>query len=400
MRPSGIGGMAVIEGVMMKNKDEYAVAVRKPDNEIVIEKKTQKSFSDKVKLFKLPILRGMLAFVDSMVIGVKILSYSASFFEEEEEMPQTSKQKKKPIDKKKNIDKNKKQKSNAKNIKQDKKMAEKKEETGISALMMISAVGLSIAMSIGFFMVLPFLVSQLLTKVVTNNLVLSLIEGVIRILIFIGYVTAISQMTYIKRVFMYHGAEHKTINCLENGFELNVENVKWQSKHHKRCGTSFMLIVMFISIIFFIFIPVGNLIMRIVSRILLVPIIAGVSYEFIRLAGKSDSKLVNILSKPGMWMQSLTTKEPDDSMIEVAIMSVEAVFDWHVFLEAAAAGETVNNKVNKKISKEIKKKVDLTPVKPTITRKAEEEEDDILNALDKYLDFGKEKETSASAEDN
>jgi len=400
MRPSGIGGMAVIEGVMMKNKDEYAVAVRKPDNEIVIEKKTQKSFSDKVKLFKLPILRGMLAFVDSMVIGVKILSYSASFFEEEEEMPQTSKQKKKPIDKKKNIDKNKKQKSNAKNIKQDKKMAEKKEETGISALMMISAVGLSIAMSIGFFMVLPFLVSQLLTKVVTNNLVLSLIEGVIRILIFIGYVTAISQMTYIKRVFMYHGAEHKTINCLENGFELNVENVKWQSKHHKRCGTSFMLIVMFISIIFFIFIPVGNLIMRIVSRILLVPIIAGVSYEFIRLAGKSDSKLVNILSKPGMWMQSLTTKEPDDSMIEVAIMSVEAVFDWHVFLEAAAAGETVNNKVNKKISKEIKKKVDITPVKPTITRKAEEEEDDILNALDKYLDFGKEKETSASAEDN
>ena len=218
MKPSGIGGMAVIEGVMMKNKDEYAIAVRKPNNEITVEKKTHKNFGDRVKLFKLPIFRGMLAFVDSMVIGMKVLNFSASFFEDEEE----GEKPKKEVSEKSNV------------------------------LLMILAVIASMAISISLFMVLPVLISNLFTKWTDNVFLLSLSEGIIRILIFIGYVLAASQMKEIKRVFMYHGAEHKTINCLENGFELTVENVKWQSKAHKRCGTSFMLLIMFISLVFFI----------------------------------------------------------------------------------------------------------------------------------------------------
>ena len=300
MKPSGIGGMAVIEGVMMKNKDEYAIAVRKPNNEIIVDKKKHKDFAEKVKLFKLPIFRGILAFVDSMVVGIKVLNFSASFFEEEEEAAE----------------------------KEKKDVSEKG-----NALLMALAVIASLAISISLFMVLPVLVSNLFAKRIDSIFVLSLMEGILRLVIFIGYILLASQMKEIKRVFMYHGAEHKTINCLENGFELTVENVKWQSKAHKRCGTSFMLLVMLISLVFFIVLRPPTLMWRILSRILLVPAIAGLSYEFIRLAGKSENKVVNILSKPGLWMQSLTTKEPDDEMIEVAIQSVDAVFDWRGFLE-------------------------------------------------------------------
>ena len=400
MKPSGIGGMAVIEGVMMKNKDEYAVAVRKPDNEIVVEKSNYMSFSEKVKLFKLPIFRGMLAFVDSMVLGVKILSFSASFFEEEEVVVTESKNvkinekstgkktEKKSHNKAENKGNNVKA-STVKNVNKNEKNMDAKKDGAkneqANALLMAAAVVMSIGIAVLFFMVLPVLAAQLFSRFITNHMALSVLEGVLRILIFIGYVTAVSQMPDIKSVFMYHGAEHKTINCLENGFELNVENVKWQSKLHKRCGTSFMLIVMMISVIFFIFVPVNNIAMRILTRILLVPIIAGVSYEFIRLAGKSESKLVDILSKPGMWMQGLTTREPDDSMIEVAIKSVESVFDWKAFLDTELTDKKLSKKEKNKIDKKLQPVVaDGEDVAPKV-EDIEEEEDDILKALDTLI---------------
>lgn len=304
MKSSGIGGQAVIEGVMMKNKDVYAVAVRKPGNEIAVEKGTWESISEKYKILKLPILRGVLAFIESMTIGMKTLTFSASFYEEEEEV--------KPG----------------------------KVETAFSKIFKGNAekivmgltVLLSIVMAIGIFMILPFFISEFFQKHIDSQITLAIIEGVFRIFLFIAYVMAISQMKDIKRVFQYHGAEHKTINCIEHGYELTVENVRPQSKEHKRCGTSFMLVVMFFSIIFFLFIKTDTLWLRIVTRLLLVPVIAGVSYEFIQLAGRSDSKIMGILSKPGLWLQGLTTKEPEDDMIEVAIQSVEAVFDWRAYL--------------------------------------------------------------------
>jgi len=321
-----------MEGVMMKNQDTYAIAVRKPNNEIVVEKNTHKNFSDKVKLFKLPIFRGMIVFVDSLVIGLKALNYSASFFEDEEEQNK---------DKKKNKEK-------------DKKKEKKKAEQS-NALMMAAAVILSIGLSIALFMVLPVLISGIFSKLVTNHYALTLMEGLIRLAIFIGYVLIASQMSEIKRVFMYHGAEHKTINCVENGFELTVENVRWQSKQNKRCGTSFMLFVMVISLIIFLFLPSGNLGWRILTRVLLIPVISGISYEFIRFAGKTDNVVLNFLSKPGLLMQGLTTKEPDDSMIEVAIKSVEAVFDWQAFLEASEK-KTEGKRIGKKARKPARKK--------------------------------------------
>jgi len=441
MKPSGIGGMAVMEGVMMKNKDVYAVAVRKPNNEIAVEKNTHKDFSDKVKLFKLPIFRGMIAFVDSMVIGIKVLNYSASFFEEEEEQSQTDKKDKKQAKSKDNATKIQEKEfiieelsvtecgsSKAKDIDSEEiRIKKEKKAERSSALLMAAAVLVSIVISVTLFMVLPVLISNLFSKIITQRIYLSLLEGILRIVIFISYVLLASRMPDIKRVFMYHGAEHKTINCLENGFELTVDNVKQQSKQHKRCGTSFMLLVMMISLVIFIFLPPLTLVWRILSRVLLVPIIAGISYEFIRLAGKSDSKLVNILSKPGLLMQGLTTKEPDDSMIEVAIQSVEAVFDWRGFLETSAASETVYKKEKKEVAKEVNKSVikntnnnthlnrntinnsannnekkaadtylenqkhkdeaATVSIKPAKPNTSEEEDDEILRALDKYLDL-------------
>lgn len=316
-----------MEGVMMKNKEEYAVAVRKPNNEIVVQKSIYKDFSNKVKLFKLPIFRGMLAFVDSLVIGIKSLNFSASFFDDEEDS-QTGNRKN-----------GKNKKSDSKSKAADKKATESKasddrkaDDSKSNAALVALAVVLSIILSVALFMVLPALIIELFKKFISNRFLLSFVEGILRLAIFIGYVVLASMLTDIKRVFMYHGAEHKTINCLENGFELTVENVRWQSKQHKRCGTSFMLIVILVSLLIFIILPTTGLFWRVISRILLVPFIAGISYEFIRLAGRSDSRVVNIFSKPGLWMQRLTTKEPDDAMIEVAIKSVEAVFDWRAFL--------------------------------------------------------------------
>ena len=244
----------------------------------------------------MPILRGVFNFIDSLVLGMQTLTYSASFFEEEEAT--------------------------------DKKVDAKKENA-----MMGGTVVLSIVLAVGIFMMLPYFISSFFQKLIPSSLLLALLEGVIRLAIFIGYVALISLMEDIRRVYMYHGAEHKCINCIEHGMDLNVENVRKSSRLHKRCGTSFLLIVMFLSILFFMFIRVDSAILKVVLRLLLIPVIAGVSYEFIRLAGRSDNAIVNLISKPGLWLQKITTREPDDEMIEVAIKSVEAVFDWKTYVE-------------------------------------------------------------------
>ncbi len=295
MRYSGIGGQAVMEGVMMKNDDKYAVAVRKTNHEIELKVSKQKTSKTVDLLKKIPVLRGVVSFVDSLYLGMSTLMYSASFFEEEEENK----------DSKKDVN------------------SEKKEK-----VLMGLTVAFSIVMALAIFFALPYFLSGFFKKIISSKMLLAFIEGVIRLTILITYIGLISLTPDIKRTFMYHGAEHKCINCIEHGMELNVENVRKSSKQHKRCGTSFLIIVMLISIVFFMFIRVDSKILQLLLRLLLVPVIAGVSFEFIRLAGRFDNPIVNILSLPGLLMQHLTVKEPDDDMIEVGIASVEAVFDW------------------------------------------------------------------------
>lgn len=303
MKSSGIGGQAVMEGIMMKNGDTYAVAVRKPDKEIVVKKDVHKSFVKHEKLTKLPFLRGIFNFIDSLVLGMGTLTYSAEFYEEDEEP-----------------------------TKLDKALEKFMGGFGEKFIMGMT-VAVSIILAVAVFMILPYFLAELLKTIIVSDVVLALIEGVIRVAILLGYILLISKIEDIQRVFMYHGAEHKCINCIEHGLELNVENVMKSSKEHKRCGTSFLLVVMVVSIIFFLFIRVDSAWLRVALRILLVPAIAGVSYEFIRLAGRSENKVVETLSKPGMMLQRLTTSEPDESMVEVAIKAVEAVFDWKAYLE-------------------------------------------------------------------
>lgn len=320
MKPSGIGGQAVIEGVMMKNGNKYAVAVRKPNKEIAVERHTLPA--RKNKLLSLPIVRGVVAFVDSLSLGMKTLSYSASFYEEEEE-----------------------------ESKFEKKLNEITKGHADGILNGFTMV-LAILLALGIFVVAPMLLAGFLAAKIENTTLLAVLEGVFRLLIFILYIVLIARMKDIKRLFMYHGAEHKTINCIEHGLPLTVKNVKKQSREHKRCGTSFMLTVMLVSIIFFIFIRVENTLLRFAVRLLLIPVIAGVSYEFIRFAGKSNNIIVNLLSRPGMWLQALTTREPDESMIEVAIASVEAVFDWEEFISK-------NNKKSKKSGKKAEETINV-----------------------------------------
>jgi len=310
-RSCGIGGQAVLEGIMMKNKEKYAVAVRKPDKEIELMVDEYKSFSEGKKILSLPFIRGIFNFVDSMVLGIKTLMYSSQFYEEEEE--------KEPE-------------------------AEKKAGSKAEDILMGLTVMLSVVFSVALFIVLPYFISEFLKNSlnISSNTVLSVVEGVVRIAIFILYIVLISMMKDIKRTYMYHGAEHKCINCIEDGRELNVENVRISSRLHRRCGTSFLFLVMFISIAAFILVSAllpqstGKLV-KVAVRLLLVPVIAGVSYEVLRLAGKNDSLVVRIISAPGMALQKLTTKEPDDSMIEVAIQAVEAVFDWKEYRKEIGA---------------------------------------------------------------
>ena len=306
-----IGGQAVIEGVMMKNMDRYAVSVRKPNGKIETKVEECVSFAEKHPLFQLPVFRGMANFLESMVIGMKTLNYSASFCEDEEE--QTESRTEQLLE----------------------KILGEKAEKIIMGIVLV----FSLAISIGLFMILPYIASEALGKLIRNEYVILFMEGIIRIAIFLGYIVLISRMEDIKRVFMYHGAEHKTINCLEAGVPLTPENVDNFSRLHKRCGTSFIFIVMIISMVFFFFIRVDTIWLRIVLRLLFLPLVAGVSYEFIRLAGSSDHPLVQIFSKPGLALQRLTTKEPDHSMIEVAIASVEGVFDWREYLDSLNKGE-------------------------------------------------------------
>lgn len=296
MKSSNIGGQAVLEGVMMKNGDQYAVAVRKPDGEIALQKEVYDGIVKWKKLTKIPFVRGIFSFVDSLVLGMKTLSYSASFFEEEEEEELTEKE------------------------------AAKKEKQ--ENLIMGITMACSVVIAVAIFMVLPYLLSNLLKPFVPGRFARTVIEGIVRIVLFIVYILLISKMKDIQRVFMYHGAEHKCINCIEHGMDLTVENVRKSSKQHKRCGTSFLFFVLFVSIIVCFFITTEFPVLRVLLRIALLPVIAGISYEIIRLAGNTEHPVVELLSKPGLALQNLTTKEPDDDMIEVAICSVEAVFDW------------------------------------------------------------------------
>lgn len=318
MRYSGIGGQAVMEGVMMKNQEKYAVAVRKPDQEIVVETSTYEGLIKNKKIRNMPILRGVFSFIESLVLGMKTLTFSASFFEEEEEEKSGSRKAEKRAGAKKPAP-----------TEEEQKKKEKRQENAL----MGGTVAISIVLAVAIFMVLPYYISVFFQRFITSQTLLALLEGVIRLTIFIGYVAAISLMPDIKRAYMYHGAEHKCINCIEQGMDLTVENVRKSSRLHKRCGTSFLLIVMLISIVFFLFIRVDNRILQLLLRLVLIPVIAGVSYEFIRLAGRSDHMLVNLFSKPGLLLQRITTREPDDSMIEVGIASVEAVFDWKAYVK-------------------------------------------------------------------
>lgn len=321
---SGIGGQAVMEGVMMRNKDLYAVAVRKPDGEIVVKKAEYKGVIKSNTPYKIPVIRGVLSFIDSLVLGLSTLNYSSDIYIQSEETG------------KKDGEKPESEETN----KEDGEKPESEEAGKKASDVLLSTVitVVAIILALGLFMVLPYLASLIFRPLTGEGIVLSLIEGVIRMLIFIGYILLISRMEDIRRVFMYHGAEHKCINCIEAGLPLTVDNVRRASREHRRCGTSFLLYVMLISIIFFAFIQTDDRILKVVLRVVLIPIIAGVSYEFIRLAGRSENPVVRLVSRPGLWLQKLTTREPDDEMIKVGIRSVDEVFDWEGFLKENFAG--------------------------------------------------------------
>lgn len=353
MKNSGIGGQAVIEGVMMKNKNQYAVAVRKPNHNIEVTKGKQESITSRYKIAAVPVIRGAVNFVETLVMGMRTLS--ASVAEDEPEQ------------------------NNSGN--------EKKENIVMGIITVVAII-----LAIGIFVVAPFLISEALRRTIRLAPVRGLLEGVIRVVLFILYVKLISRMEDIKRVFMYHGAEHKTINCVENGLELTIGNVKKQSLVHKRCGTSFMLFVMLISILFFMFIVIGNIWLRMLLRILLIPVIAGLSYEFIKFAGSHNGKVISIISKPGLWLQGLTTAEPTEDMIEVAIASVEAVFDWRAFVadikekeDIVVADSTLAAAKEQTKKKKHEPRAKMKDAEVISLDTTEEEEDEILNALDRYF---------------
>ena len=302
-----------MEGIMMRNKDQYAIAVRKPDNEIALKVEPVKNYDRYKKVQKIPLVRGVFAFVDSLVTGMQCLMYSAEFFVEDAEAEQQKERETQLSE------------AEAKALREKQK---KKDDAAMTGVLIIA-----VALAVGIFMILPYLISSFLGRWITSKWLLSTIEAVIRIVFFLIYIVAISKMKDIQRTFMYHGAEHKCINCIEDGKELTVENVLSSSRLHKRCGTSFLFYVIVVSIIFLMFIQVDSHVLRVVIRLALIPLIAGVAYEIIRLAGCSDNKLVNALSKPGMGLQKMTTKEPDAEMVEVAILAVEAIFDWKAFLK-------------------------------------------------------------------
>ena len=297
---SGIGGQAVLEGVMMRNKNKYAVAVRKPDGKIEVDTR-ELNYDPMSLLRRIPFIRGIIVFADSLSLGMNIISYSASFYEEEEEETGFDRALKKIFGKR------------------------------ADDVVMGFTILCSVIMAIALFMLLPYGVSELLKRFVVSEGLVLLTEGILRMLVFIIYVAAIALMKDIKRLYQYHGAEHKCINCIESGRPLTVKNVKRTSRFHKRCGTSFLLLVVIIGIVLCFFIRTDIIFFRILYRLLMIPVVAGIAYELLRASGRKDNIFLNIVSAPGLWLQRITTKEPDDEMIEVAIASVEAVFDWRKF---------------------------------------------------------------------
>ena len=299
MKSSNIGGQAVLEGIMMRNGSKYSVAVRKPDGEIVVDVKDYKSVIPWKTPLKIPFIRGIFNFVDSLVLGMRTLTYSAGFFEDEEEELLTEEEA-------------------AKREKQEK-------------IFLNLTVAVAVILAVAIFMILPYYLSSIVERYTSSRAVMTVFEGVIRVVIFLLYILLISRTKDIKRTFMYHGAEHKTITCYERGEELTVENVRRQCRFHPRCGTSFIFVMLILSI--FISTPLSlllpqiaeNRILWMLVKLLILPLIMGIGYEFIKYAGRHDNLFVKILSAPGLWMQRLTTKEPDDSMIEVGIAAFKAV---------------------------------------------------------------------------
>ncbi len=277
------GGQAVIEGVMMRGRKSMAIAVRKMSGEIVMKEDPVHSVTARFPFLKWPLLRGVVALVEAMVIGMKALSYSASQFAEEEE-----------------------------------------EELGAKEIVL--TMGFALLLTIGLFVVLPAFIINFVERYIQSNVLLNFVEGGLKITFFIGYIAAISFMKDIRRVFQYHGAEHKAINCYEAGDPLTVENVKAHSLIHRRCGTSFIIFVLLVSIFIFSFFGRPPFLQRVGLHLLLLPVVAGISYEIIRLAGRKNAPwFIRVISLPGMWTQRLTTREPVDDQIEVAIQSLHAV---------------------------------------------------------------------------
>jgi len=292
-----VGGQAVIEGVMMRGTKGLATAVRLPNGSIEVKKESSESLTKKNKFFGFPIIRGFISLIESLIIGIKSLEYSASFFEDDEEESES---------------------------KFDKWFDKVFKEKGNSVLMGISLV-LSLAFSILLFFILPTALTSLVKKTITSNVVvLNIIEGIIRVIIFISYIFIVGKLEDIKRVYQYHGAEHKTIFCYESGINLTPENAKKFGRLHPRCGTNFLFLVMVISIIIFSFTGWQSIGQRVISRVLLLPVVSGVTYEVIKWLGKSDSKISKIIAWPGLLLQKITTQEPDESMLEVAITSLKA----------------------------------------------------------------------------
>lgn len=313
MKSSNIGGQAVMEGIMMRHKDKYSIAVRRPDKEIELKVEDYKCVFGNAKFLRYPLIRGVVSFVDSLVVGTKCLMYSAEIAGDEEDEEDAQK--------------------NAALSEEERAAKKAKEDKQFKWLLYVT-VAISIIVSIAAFMLLPYALASLCRKVGASEFVVTIVEAFVKLALFMGYMLLISRMKDIQRTFMYHGAEHKCINCVEHGLPLTVENVLASSRQHKRCGTSFLFLVMIVSIfLHFIFVLVPGYWVRLFGRLLMVPIVSGVSFELIQWAGRTDSRLADILSKPGLAMQKLTTKEPTADMVEVAIKAVEAVFDWKDYLK-------------------------------------------------------------------
>ena len=313
MRSSNIGGQAVMEGIMMRHKDKYSIAVRRPDQEIELKVEDYKCIFGNHAFLKKPIIRGVVSFVDGLVVGTKCLMYSAEIAGDEEDEEEAAK--------------------NAK-LSEEELSAKKEKEAMQFQWLLYITVAISIVVSVAAFMLLPYALASLLRKVGASEFGVTVAEAFVKLALFLGYMFLISRMKDIQRTFMYHGAEHKCINCVEHGMPLTVENVMASSRQHKRCGTSFLFLVMLVSIcLHFVFVLVPVYWVRLFGRLLMVPIVAGISFEMIQWAGRTDSKLADFFSKPGLAMQKLTTKEPTPDMVEVAIKAVEAVFDWKQYLK-------------------------------------------------------------------